>query len=125
MKRVKSKKKYILRRDKPVFFKGRTLYPIVMLWGGGNFHVGELGGLIESESNLSHEGFSWVYPNAKVWGKARVEGDMCLINGEMGDEGNIGTSVTFAPSSKSEPDWWKRMRSDSWITEEEAISITL
>lgn len=35
---------------------------------------GEIGGWIESEANLSHEGDCWVAGNAKVYGDARVAG---------------------------------------------------
>ena len=36
---------------------------------------GLIGGWIESESNLSHEGSCWVYGNARVSGNAEVYGD--------------------------------------------------
>lgn len=124
MSRTKSKK-YILRRDKPLIYKGKKLFPIIMLWGGGNFHVGELGGYIENEDNLSHKGFCWVYPNAKIWGKSKLNGDICLIQGEMGDDGNINTKITSSPSQKDEPYFFKQMRKDSRITEKQALNINL
>ena len=41
----------------------------------GIVEVGELGGWIEKEKNLSQEGKSWVCGNAKVCGNAEVYGD--------------------------------------------------
>jgi hypothetical protein len=37
--------------------------------------VGDLGGYIESESNLSHEGDAWVGDDGHVYDDARVYGD--------------------------------------------------
>ena len=37
--------------------------------------VGDLGGRIEKEENLSHEENAWVYGNAKVYGDAWVCGN--------------------------------------------------
>lgn len=37
--------------------------------------AGDLGGWIESEANLSHEGDAWVYGDARVCGDAQVYGD--------------------------------------------------
>ena len=37
--------------------------------------VGDLGGLIEKEENLSHDGDCWVYDDARVFGDARVSGN--------------------------------------------------
>ncbi|KEC55959.1 hypothetical protein [Bartonella koehlerae] len=34
--------------------------------------TGDLGGFIEKESNLSHQGNCWVYDNARVFDCARV-----------------------------------------------------
>ena len=36
---------------------------------------GDLGGWLEKESNLSHDGKAWVCGDAKVWGNAKVCGD--------------------------------------------------
>ena len=50
-------------------FSGRTLKRIVRLSDG------KLGGLIESEANLSHSGDCWVAGDAVVYGNARVYGN--------------------------------------------------
>lgn len=41
----------------------------------GRVKIGDLGGWIEKEENLSHENEAWVYDNAKVYGNAQVCGD--------------------------------------------------
>jgi hypothetical protein len=53
-----------------------------------------LGGWIEKESNLSHEGFCWVYDNAKVYDDARV-----FENARVCGEGNVyGNAVVHENS---------------------------
>ena len=52
-----------------------TLHRIKATVEFGFVKVGELGGWIEKEENLSHEGKAWVCGDAKVWGNANVCGD--------------------------------------------------
>ena len=54
---------------------GKKLFRIKALVAFGNVEKGELGGFIEKEDNLSHDGNAWVYGNAQVSGNARVSGD--------------------------------------------------
>ena len=49
-----------------------TLHRIKATVEFGFVKVGELGGWIEKEENLSHEGKAWVCDDAKVWGNAEV-----------------------------------------------------
>ena len=82
------KKKYKLT-DESISFNGKTLYRIeAVIDFSNNFSdvkKGQKGGFIESEYNLSHEGDSWVYDNAKVFdnaevfGNANVSGNACVI----------------------------------------------
>jgi predicted acyltransferase (DUF342 family) len=51
---------------------GVKLFRIKALVKFGNVKVGELGGYIEKESNLSVSGNAWVYGNAYVYGDAYV-----------------------------------------------------
>ena len=51
---------------------GRTLHRIKAVISFGEVKAGDLGGWIENEENLSHEGNAWVYGNAKVCGNAEV-----------------------------------------------------
>ena len=54
-----------------------TLHRIraVAEFGFGLIKVGDLGGWIEKEENLSQEGEAWVWDNAKVYGNAKVCGN--------------------------------------------------
>lgn len=67
-------KKYELTNETKVVF-GTTLYRIRALIAFGNVSVGDLGGWIENESNLAHDGNAWVYDNARVSGDAWVYGN--------------------------------------------------
>ena len=53
-------------------FKGHTLHRIKALIDFSGFIKGALGGWIESEDNLSHEGACWIHDESKVFGNARV-----------------------------------------------------
>ena len=73
-------KKFELVTDMSISFLGRKLFRIRSLvdfttkWGE-TIHAGDLGGYLEKEENLSHDGNAWVYGDARVFGNARVYGD--------------------------------------------------
>jgi carbonic anhydrase/acetyltransferase-like protein (isoleucine patch superfamily) len=56
-------------------YQNKTLHQIKAVRDFGNIKKGTIGGWIEKESNLSHEGECWVAGNAKVFGNALVYGD--------------------------------------------------
>ena len=58
-----------------LLFRTATLHRIKAVVEFGLVKVGDLGGWIEKEENLSHEGKAWVCGDAKVWGNAKVCGD--------------------------------------------------
>lgn len=64
--------KYELVKDDYVIVEGRTLYRIKALEDFRCVKTDDLGGYIEEEENLSHEGNCWVAGNAKVYGGATV-----------------------------------------------------
>ena len=64
-------KKYELTNEKILIGK-KTLYRIKALRDFSNVKKGDLGGFIESEKNLSHEGDCWIYDDAKVYASAKV-----------------------------------------------------
>ena len=64
-------KKYELT-DETIKFKGITLHRIKALRDFSYVKTGDLGGFIESEYNLSHDGDCWIYDDAKVYDKAQV-----------------------------------------------------
>lgn len=56
-------------------WKGRKLFRIKAVKSFADVKVGDLGGYIENESNLSQDGTAWVSGDAKVYDTARVFGD--------------------------------------------------
>lgn len=68
-------KKYELTNEITVS-SGKTLYRIKAVRSFGDVKEGDLGGFIEKEANLPHDGNAWVYDNAKVYGDAKVCGDV-------------------------------------------------
>ena len=75
-----------------------TLHRIKATVEFGFVKVGELGGWIEKEENLSHEGKAWVCGNAKVCGDAEVCGNAevflashVLVMGSVGSRNDFTT----------------------------------
>ena len=71
---MSSMKKYELTKETKVI-GGKTLFRIRALRSFGDIKAGDLGGFIENERNLSHEGNAWVSGNARVSGNALVSGN--------------------------------------------------
>lgn len=68
--------KYELLKDQTITTPwGATLFRIRALVAFGSVSKGELGGFIESDKNLAHDGNAWVSGNARVFGNAWVFGD--------------------------------------------------
>lgn len=73
-------KKYELVKDDFTHVNNKKLYRIKSLRDFGKVKTGDLGGFIEKEENLSHEGNCWVYNEAKVFDDAIVEHDAQVKN---------------------------------------------
>ena len=67
-----TRKKYELTEETITLFKDYMLYRIKALRDFGDIKAGDLGGYIEKESNLSHNGDAWLYEDAMVYGDAQV-----------------------------------------------------
>ena len=91
--REERKKKYEMTEETMVIC-GETLHRIRALKTFGEVEAGQLGGWIEKEENLSHEGEAWVGGDARVRENARVEGEAC-IEGKayVGGEAWIGENA--------------------------------
>ena len=75
-----------------LFFRTATLHRIRAVAEFGLVKVGDLGGWIEKEENLSHEGKAWVCGDAKVWGNAKVfSARHVLVIGAMGSRDDFTT----------------------------------
>ena len=68
-------KKFELTAEFVTTVFGKKLFRIKALVAFGNVEKGELGGFIEKEDNLSHDGNAWVSGDAWVYGNAQVYGD--------------------------------------------------
>lgn len=82
-------RKYELLKDDCINYCGKTLYRIKALRDFRYIEKGELGGYIQSENNLSHDGECWVYSNAKVYGDARVFGNAEIYGNAVINKGCI------------------------------------
>ena len=91
-------KKYILLDSRVYTIEcHRNLYQLQAIRDFGDIKAGDLGGYIEKESNLSHDGNCWVYDYAKVFDNARVTSDAfvsedAVVCGNAGLFGNAQVS---------------------------------
>ena len=72
------KRKYVITEETKILKSGQVLHRIKAVRSFGTVKCGHMGGWIEKESNLSHEGNAWVHYNAMAYGDARVYGDACV-----------------------------------------------
>lgn len=84
-------KKFVMTEE-IIDFEGYVIHRIEALRdfelsNGKMVHAGDLGGWIENEENLSHEGNCWVMGNAKIFGDARVR-DNALVSMDAEVSGN-------------------------------------
>jgi carbonic anhydrase/acetyltransferase-like protein (isoleucine patch superfamily) len=83
---LKMDKKYELT-DKTADYRGRVLHRIRALKDFYGVKKGDLGGWIEKEDNLSHDGACWVCGNATVYGDAILCEDARAFDyAEVGDD---------------------------------------
>ena len=68
-------KKFELTTEFITNFLGTKLFRIKALVEFGKVEKGELGGFVEKEENLDHDGDAWVSGDARVSGDAWVSGD--------------------------------------------------
>ena len=92
-------KKYEFTGNVKVLY-GRTLHQIRATAAFGLIKAGEIGGWIEKEENLSHEGNAWVWGNAEVCGDAEVWGQSHYMT--LGPIGSRCGFTTFFRSKNLE-----------------------
>ena len=69
-----------------------TLHRIRAVAEFGLIKVGDIGGWLEKEENLSQEGESWVCGNAEVWGNAKVfSASHVMVIGAIGSRSDFTT----------------------------------
>ncbi len=83
-------KKYEFTGETMDFF-GRTLHRIRSLRAFSDINIGDIGGWIEKEENLSHNNNAQVFDDAQVFGKAQVFDD-AQVGGDalVGGEAQVG-----------------------------------
>ncbi len=74
--------KYKLLENDTMRRYGRTLFRIEALKNFGKIKKGDLGGYIESENNLSHEGIGWVFNEGIVFADGEISGGV-ISGGEI------------------------------------------
>ena len=109
--------------DECMQYEGHKLYRIQSLRSFSNVKEGELGGYIESEDNLSHDGMCWVYGNAKVFGNASVYGnafvcDYVKVRGDADVYGKAEVRGDAKVYKNSDyivfKNWWSSGRYFTW-----------
>ena len=114
------KKKFELTTDTKIAF-GRKLFRIKALIDFGNVNKGELGGYVEKEENLSHEGNAWICDDACIAGNAKISGNAWIyddvwIAGNAKISGNAWISGNAKISGNAE------IYDDVWISGNAKIS---
>ena len=77
-------KKYELTNEK-IEYEIRTLYRIRALRDFEDVKMGDLGGFVESEKNLSQEGDCWIYDDSKVTGGSVITDHSIIKNDSIVD----------------------------------------
>ena len=72
-----------------------TLYRIRALEDFGDVKKGDLGGWVESESNLSQKGNCWIYDESKVFNNARI-----CDNGNVHDEATVRSGAVIQDNAR-------------------------
>ena len=106
-------KKFELTSNFKVFLE-RKLFQIKALVSFGDVKEGDLGGYIEKEENLSHDGNAWVYGNAKVYDNARVCGDAWVCgNAQVSGDAQVCGDAWVCGDAKVSGD--ARVSGDAWV----------
>jgi len=104
-------KKYELIESELVTPSRKPLFQVKALKDFGSGWVlikkGNLGGFIESESNLSQDGNCWIYGNGQVFGNGLVSGDGRVYdNGKVFGNGEVfGDGKVFGYGVVIDNDW--------------------
>ncbi|WP_375618877.1 MULTISPECIES: hypothetical protein [unclassified Bartonella] len=90
-------KKFALTNETRVI-SNQILYRIKTLKDFSDIKAGDLGGFVEKEDNLSHDGNCWVYDDARVYENARIANDVHIyenahIHGIAVIRENVGGST--------------------------------
>ena len=106
---------------------GEKLFRIKALVAFGNVEKGELGGFIEKEDNLSHDGNAWVYGDAQVSGNARVYGNAWVsgnaqVSGDARVYGNAWVYGDARVSGDAQVYGDARVSGNAWVYGDARVS---
>ena len=109
--------------DETIIVNGITLHRIKALIDFDRFGVkaGDLGGFIEVEANLSHDGNAWVYGDALVYGNAKVS-ENAKVCGDALVYGNARVSGNALVSGNARVSENARVSGDAWVSENAKVS---
>ena len=97
-----TEQKTTMKKYKLTPTKKEGIFQIEALEDFGDVKKGDLGGWVESEKNLSHEGECWVYGNARVYGNAHVcENAKVYGNAKVYEYQSISTGRVISDLSKN------------------------
>jgi len=101
-------KKYKLTENS-IQYKGKTLYQIRALKDFTDVRKGDLGGYVESEANLSHEGDCWAYNSSYIFDNALVCDNAQIWNSAeiCGNAKICGNALIFSQSTVSQGEFSK------------------
>ena len=115
--------------EETICFAGRTLHRIRAIKDFGSVKAGELGGFLEKEGNLSHEGNAWVIDNARIYGDAWISGnawvrDNAWISGDawVRDNALISDNARIYGDARISGNAW--VYGDAWISGNALVSAT-
>ena len=113
-------KKYELTDDS-ITFMGRKLFRIRAIRSFNDVAVGDLGGYIEKEENLSHDGDAWIYNDAWISGNARIY-DYARISGNARIYGNTFIYDNARIYGNARISDYACIYNDAWISGNACIS---
>ena len=88
-------KKYILTEEAKEV-GGHILHRIQAMRDFGGVQKGNLGGWVESEENLSHDGDCWIFGNGEVYGNGKVSDDGWVFgNAKIGFNAYISSPRSY------------------------------
>lgn len=93
-----------------------TLHRIIAIRNFGEISKGTVGGYVESEENLSHDGDCWIYDSAMVLEKGKV-----VENAKVRDNSVVYGNAIIRGSSKLS--YWARVFGNAIISDESVVMI--
>ena len=107
--------------DETKEFCGKLLHRIVCVTAFASVAVGDTGGWVESEKNLSQSGNAWVSGDAKVYGNAELYGD-AEVSGDAKVYGNAEVSGDAKVYGNAEVYGDAEVSGNAWVSGDAEVS---